>query len=61
MLNVTTNGSQQTRTANTSNEIQTMTSGDTTTSPTYDAAGNLTSDGTLKYTYDAWDRQVAVR
>jgi len=26
----------------------------------YDLAGNMTSDRTLKYTYDAWNRQTAV-
>jgi RHS repeat-associated protein len=32
-----------------------------TSNPTYDAAGNLTFDGTNYYTYDAWDRLTAVR
>ena len=27
---------------------------------TYDLAGNLINDGTLTYSYDAWDRQVGV-
>jgi len=28
----------------------------TTITPTYDDNGNLTFDGTYKYTYDAWNR-----
>jgi hypothetical protein len=54
------NGTTQTRTTDTANEITGITASGTTTTPTYDAAGNLTSDGTLKYKYDAWNRQVAV-
>jgi RHS repeat-associated protein len=50
-------GSAQTRDVNAANEI-TSTSGIAT--PTYDRAGNMTSDGTLKYKYDAWNRQKAV-
>jgi YD repeat-containing protein len=52
------NGASQTRDVNGPNEI-TSTTGIAT--PTYDAAGNITSDGTLKYEYDAWNRQTAVR
>jgi RHS repeat-associated protein len=50
-------GSTQTRDVNEANEI-TSTSGIAT--PTYDAAGNMISDGTLDYRYDAWNRQTAV-
>jgi uncharacterized protein RhaS with RHS repeats len=60
MSAVTTNGEEQDRTQNTSNEITGMTTGGTTTNPTYAAAGNLTSDGTLDYKYDAWNRLVKV-
>jgi hypothetical protein len=55
------NGTTQTRQTDTANKIQSITTGSTTTNPTYDLAGNLTSDGTLNYTYDAWNRQVEVR
>ena len=56
---VTTNGTAQTRTANAQNEV-TSVSGSTT--PTYDAAGNMTKDETGKqYVYDAWNRLVAVK
>ena len=52
------NGASQTRDVNAANEI-TSTTGIAT--PTYDAAGNIVSDGTLKYQYDAWNRQTVVR
>ena len=52
------NGTSQTRDVNGANEI-TSTTGIAT--PTYDAAGNIISDGTLKYEYDAWNRQTVVR
>ena len=48
---------EQTRGVNATNEI-TSTTGIAT--PTYDAAGNMTSDGTLNYNYDAWGRLVKV-
>ncbi|MCK4658817.1 MAG: hypothetical protein KAV82_04780, partial [Phycisphaerae bacterium] len=32
----------------------------TTITPTYDNSGNLTDDGTYKYTYDPWNRLVKV-
>ena len=48
-------GTAKTRDVNAANEIQTV-NGDSTV--TYDLAGNMTSDGTLKYTYDAWNRQT---
>ncbi len=48
----------QTRTSNSANEITDLSG--TANDPTYDAAGNMTSDGTFNYTYDAWNRQVAV-
>ena len=51
------NGSEQTRGTNAANEI-TSTTGIAT--PTYDAAGDMTSDGTLNYKYDAWNRLVEV-
>ena len=47
----------QTETNNSSNEI-TSVSGQA--NPTYDAAGNMTFDGTDHYTYDAWNRMTAV-
>jgi hypothetical protein len=34
--------------------------GSTTITPTYDHNGNLTFDGTFKYTYDVWNRLVKV-
>ena len=58
-LTVTTNGVQQTRTANQQNEITSI-SGQTT--PGYDANGNMTTDqsgNTL--VYDAWNRLVAYK
>jgi RHS repeat-associated protein len=56
---VTTNGTQQTRTANQQNEITSI-SGSGTIS--YDANGNLTADGSGNtYVYDAWNRLVAVK
>jgi RHS repeat-associated protein len=51
------NGATQTRNVNAANEITSSTG---VATPTYDAAGNMTSDGTLNYVYDAWNRQVAV-
>jgi len=57
MSSVTTDSSTQTRDTNAANEI-TSTTGIAT--PTYDAAGNMISDGTLNYKYDAWNRQVKV-
>lgn len=58
MASVATTGSTtQTRDVNAANEI-TSSSGIIT--PTYDAAGNMTSDGTYNYKYDAWDRLVEV-
>ena len=47
----------QTRGVNAANEI-TSTSGIAT--PQYDRAGNMLSDGTRHYKYDAWNRMVAV-
>jgi YD repeat-containing protein len=56
---VTTNGTTQTRSHNRQNEI-TGVSGATT--PTFDAAGNMTTDETGKqYVYDAWNRLVVVK
>jgi RHS repeat-associated protein len=56
---VTTNGTTQTRSHNRQNEI-TGVSGATT--PTFDAAGNMTTDETGKqYVYDAWNRLVLVK
>ena len=56
---VTTNGTTQTRTANAQNQI-TSVSGSTT--PTYDANGNMTTDqfGNT-YVYNAWNQLVAVK
>jgi RHS repeat-associated protein len=51
------NGSSQTRDVNAANEI-TSTTGIAT--PTYDLAGNIISDGTQDYYYDAWNRQTYV-
>jgi RHS repeat-associated protein len=50
-------GSVQTREVNTANEIQTINSAQTVH---YDRAGNMISDGTLKYQYDAWNRQTDI-
>jgi RHS repeat-associated protein len=50
-------GSTQTRDVNEANEIIDTTGIDT---PEYDAAGNMISDGTLKYKYDAWNRLTYV-
>jgi len=55
------NGTPQTRATNAANEIQSVTTGGNPTNLTYDDAGNLVNDGTLKYRYDAWNRQVAVK
>ncbi len=56
---VTTNGTQQTRTANQQNEITGISGSGTIT---YDANGNLTADGSGNtYVYDAWNRLVAVK
>ena len=57
MATVTTNGNAVTRTTDAANEIQTISG---SSNPTYDAAGNMTFDGTLAYKYDAWGRLVAV-
>jgi YD repeat-containing protein len=55
----TVGGSTTTESANAQNEI-TSVSGSTT--PTYDANGNMTTDQNgLKYDYDAWNRLVAVK
>ena len=55
------NGSTaQSRTTDAANEIQSITQSGGTTPMTYDAAGNMTSNGTDTYVYDAWDRLVAV-
>jgi hypothetical protein len=45
---------------NAANEI-TAIGGSGAAQPLYDAADNLTGDGTLRYVYDAWQRQTAVR
>jgi YD repeat-containing protein len=56
---VTVNGTSQTDTANDQNEV-TGVGGATT--PTYDAAGNMTGDENgLGYVYDAWNRLVVVK
>ena len=58
----TTSGATTTtqgRNTNTANEITSIT-GSGAATPDYDFAGNLLNDGTLSYTYDAWDRQVGV-
>jgi RHS repeat-associated protein len=55
---VTTNGTQQTRTANQQNEITSISGAGAVS---YDANGNLTADGSGNtYTYDAWNRLVSV-
>jgi RHS repeat-associated protein len=47
----------QTRAHDAANEITRISeSCSQTSSPTYDPAGNMTGDGTLTYTYDAWNR-----
>jgi RHS repeat-associated protein len=52
---VNTDGTNQTNTYNTQNEI-------TTTGTTYDANGNLTGDGSGKtFSYDAWNRLIKVQ
>jgi YD repeat-containing protein len=50
---VTTNSTTQDLDHNAANEI-------TSTGFAYDAAGNLTSDGTYTFTYDGWNRLVKV-
>jgi RHS repeat-associated protein len=56
---VTTNGTQQTRTANQQNEITSISGAGAIT---YDANGNTTADGSgNSYAYDAWNRLVAVK
>jgi hypothetical protein len=58
MDSVTSDGVAQTRSANKQNEITSI-SGSTT--PTYDASGNMTADETGKaFNYDAWGRVIAV-
>jgi RHS repeat-associated protein len=55
---VTTNGAQQTRTANQQNEITSISGAGAVS---YDANGNLTADGSGNtYTYDAWNRLASV-
>ncbi len=62
---VTTDGGTVTRTANAQNQTATVTG--LPSAPTYDAAGNTTSNyspaasGTLSYVYDAWNRLVAAQ
>jgi RHS repeat-associated protein len=52
------NGTTQTRTNNTANEILTLAD---TTGPAYDLAGNMTNDAqSHTYRYDAWNRLTAV-
>jgi RHS repeat-associated protein len=51
------NSVSQSREVNAANEIQTI---DSSPTVTYDQAGNMTSDGTLNYQYDAWNRLVRV-
>ncbi len=58
MVGSSTNGTMQDRTASAANEISSINGNGSATG--YDLAGNLTSDGTFDYTYDAWDRQVGV-
>ena len=53
---VTTDSTIETRDHNAANETTAVGS----TSLTYDAAGNLTNDGTYTYTFDGWNRLVAV-
>jgi hypothetical protein len=48
-------GNSQSREVNEANEIETINGNPTIT---YDRAGNMTGDGTLKYKYDAWNRQA---
>jgi RHS repeat-associated protein len=52
------NGPTISRSVNAANEIIDISSG--LPAPTYDRAGNMTSDGTLNYQYDAWNRLVKV-
>ncbi len=56
---VATNGTSQTRTVNKQNEITSISG---TTTPTYDANGNMTGDEAGKqFVYDAWNRLVVVK
>jgi RHS repeat-associated protein len=59
LANVNTNGTDQTRTVNSQNEL---TSVQGATAPAYDHDGNLTTDETGQtYVWDAWNRLVAVK
>ncbi|MDD4890782.1 MAG: hypothetical protein PHU85_12735, partial [Phycisphaerae bacterium] len=51
-------GETQAREANAANEITSIT-GPGAATPQYDAAGNMTFDGTRHYEYDAWNHLVA--
>ncbi len=55
---VTTDGATVTRTANAQNQTTAVSGG---TAPTYDANGNTTADGGKTFTYNAWNRLVAVK
>jgi RHS repeat-associated protein len=46
--------------SDTDNLVVNETFSGTAITPTHDDAGNLTNDGTYKYTYDAWNRLVKV-
>ncbi|MFO0811058.1 MAG: RHS repeat-associated core domain-containing protein [Gemmataceae bacterium] len=52
---VTTDGTGQSRSYNAQNQFTALGSA----TPTYDANGNLLTDGTWTYTYDAWNRLVS--
>lgn len=59
ITSVTTDGSTQTRTSNAQNQLTSVAS---STTPTYDQNGNLTTDEVgQQYVYDAWNRLVAVK
>jgi len=50
----------QTRVTNAANELESITVSGTPTAVSHDLAGNLTTDGNLRYKYDAWNRQTQV-
>jgi RHS repeat-associated protein len=59
MLSIHTDGTTQTRTTNTVNEITSISGAAT---PTYDSNGNTLSDDTGQaYTYDAWNRLISTK
>lgn len=54
-----TSGESLSATVNANNKITSYTSAGTSFTPSYDPAGNMTSDGATTYTFDAWNRIIA--